>query len=57
MNWLCKRGWHKYRARYTIINPTNTNIENCEGSTIVTVASGKHYVHDVCERCGKVLKK
>ena len=58
MNWLCKRGWHKFRGRYDSYPPERP-LPRLEYTNIVKVLetlSKKVYVYDVCERCGEVVK-
>lgn len=58
MNWLCKRGWHKFKGRYNTYPPERPlpRLENTNIEKILEKLTKKIHVHDICERCGEVIK-
>lgn len=53
---------HKFYARYNIIPPTNIknispHYDGKEISQIVDSFSTKTYIHDICVKCGKIVKE
>jgi len=58
MNWLCRRGWHKFQPRYDTEPPERPLPSVSTWGTnlveYIDALSRKTYVHDVCTRCGEV---
>lgn len=55
----CEDGKHKYEARYDLRLPTNLKkISAVEGPIEELIEASKEliYVHDICIKCGKIIK-
>jgi len=52
----CQRGVHRFQPRYSVVAPAWLSlVENIKGLH-PKEAYEKHYVCDVCVRCGKTIK-
>lgn len=57
MNWLCRRGWHKFKPRYHTEPPERplpkADLWGGGIDKFLDALTKKTYVHDVCIRCGE----
>jgi len=54
MNWLCKRGFHKFRARYTEHESNPKGDISYKGrDNPRRLLFYEEYICDICERCGE----
>lgn len=57
MNILCRNGWHRFEPRFDTAAPSFLAHVSVEGATSINVDYEKHYIKDVCVRCGATVKR
>jgi hypothetical protein len=67
MSWFkgCEEGVHKFEARYDEVKtPTDVRLKSGGGVDVSEFAEAfrrmnfeQRYVHDICVRCGKIVKR
>lgn len=52
---LCRMFGHKFQARYHV-KPGITQASGCWSTADLEAVQIKTYVHDICTRCGLIIK-
>lgn len=52
----CKHGVHKFEGRYDTELPEEIKMR-CATPAVIEALKHKTYVHDICVKCGKIVRQ